>query len=393
MKDILATGKRIESIDLLRGLVMVIMALDHVRDFFHAGSIAGQDPLDCATTTIPFFLTRWITHYCAPIFVFLSGTSIFLQHQRKSTKDLARFLWTRGLFLLFIEFSLITYGWTGNIHFEFFVFQVIGAIGVSMAFMAFLIFLPFRVLLTLGLTIFFGHNLLDPFDYLAEPDQWGIGYAMMHTFHMYDLPGGKGLGIIYPVLPWLGIMLCGYALGHFFTRNYPKEKRFQQLLGLGLVAILAFILIRWSNGYGDSKHWSVQHSGIMTALSFVNTAKYPPSLLYGLMTLGPALIFLAFAEGFSASWTRIFIIFGRVPMFYYILHIYLIRILSQSWVSISGLEKGPNADSPFGLPEGFGANLPGTYLIWFLVVFILYFPCRWYQKKKAASTSIWYSYL
>lgn len=394
MEKQLVNRNRIESIDILRGMVMVIMALDHVRDYFHAGSIAGLSPLDLETTTIPFFMTRWITHFCAPIFVFLSGTSIFLMSRKKDDRSFFIFLLTRGLFLIFLEFSVVTLGWTFNFQYSFFIFQVIGAIGLSMVCMAFITRLPFPMVVFLGLSILIFHNAFDRFDHLSDHPQYGFWISLLHKFKVFDVWPGHKVGIIYPFLPWLGIMLCGYGIGKFFLPHVTKEQRMRQLLGLGMVAVLVFFMLRWPNVYGDTQDWSIQKTGWQTALSFINTEKYPPSLLYALMTLGPALIFISLLEGLQNPITRFFLIFGRVPLFYYVLHIFLIHGLSEVWLHVSGMADSKEmGGSPFGLPADFGFGLPGTYLVWLVVVFLLYFPCKWYMKFKATHNYWWLSYL
>lgn len=386
--------QRIESIDLLRGIVMVIMALDHVRDYVHFGSILGRNPLDLETTSFWFFMTRWITHYCAPTFVFLAGTSIFLMSRKKEKKELSFFLFTRGLFLVFIELTVVTLGWTMDLQFRFLVFQVIGAIGTSMILMSGLIFLPNQILLILGLVLVGFHNHFDSYNFLADDPKWGFLASIAHVFHIFELTPNLTFGVIYPVLPWLGIMMCGYGLGNLYRSEFSAERRKKFLIGLGLGAISLFILLRFPNVYGDSKLWSPQSSALFNVLSFVNTSKYPPSLLYALMTIGPGLLFLAFSEKISNSFTRIFLVFGRVPMFYYLLHIYLIRLVSWLLLVLGGYQNAKPSDAtPFGLPEGFGLSLAGTYAMWILVVFILYFPCRWYMNYKARNTHWWLSYL
>lgn len=390
----LPSKQRIESIDLLRGLVMVIMALDHVRDYVHFGSAAGRNPLDLETTSFWFFMTRWITHYCAPIFVFLAGTSIFLMSQKKTRKELSFFLLTRGLFLIFIELSLVTLGWTMDIQYRFLVFQVIGAIGASMVLMSALLFLPSHLIWMLGLVMVGFHNAFDSWNYLADDPKWGFLVSIAHVFHIFEFTPNLSFGVIYPVLPWLGIMMCGYGLGNLYRSNFPAEKRKKYLIALGTAAILLFILLRFPNLYGDSKLWSGQATALFSLLSFVNTSKYPPSLLYALMTLGPALVFLAFSEKISGRVSQIFLVFGRVPMFYYLLHIYLIRLVSYLLLVFSGLQNAkPNDDTPFGLPDGFGVSLAETYALWILVVFLLYFPCRWYMGYKGRNNHWWLSYL
>lgn len=391
----LSPKNRIQSIDLLRGIVMVIMALDHCRDFIHVGNFIGQDPLDFKTTTVPLFLTRWITHFCAPVFVFLSGTSIFLMSQRRSKSNLSQFLLTRGLWLIFMELTIVNWGWAGNLSYGFIGLQVIWAIGVSMVFCSGLVWLPARFMLGIGLFIVFFHNLLDPLDSIVEHGYQGFIWSVLHTTHFYDVSPTFKLGVFYPFVPWLGLMICGFGLGQLYARSVSAEARKRSLLYLGFACILLFVALRFGNTYGDSSHWKPQVSTVFTLLSFVDTTKYPPSLLYMLMTIGPALIFLALVEPIKNSVTKIIVVFGRVPFFYYILHLYLFHSMAVAWFLITGNSIHDLHHQNFGgFPDGFGLSLGGTYITWIFGVTLLYFPCRWYDSYKTRHPEKqWLSYL
>ena len=283
--------KRIASIDLLRGTVMIIMALDHVRDYFHADAYL-YGPLDLDKASVALFFTRWITHFCAPIFMFLAGTSAFLIGQKKTKKELSLFLLKRGLWLIFLELTLIVFGWNFDITFTNIYFIVIWALGVSMIILAGLIYLPNKLILLIGILLVAGHNLLDNI-HVAGNNLPAFGWALLHDQNFFNW-NGRNILVGYPILPWIGIMALGYCIGNLYTPGYGARKRKKTLLIIGSSAILLFVLIRLINEYGDPSHWSLQSSVVYTFLSFIKVTKYPPSLLYALMTLGPALLFLAF---------------------------------------------------------------------------------------------------
>jgi uncharacterized membrane protein len=373
------------------------MALDHVRDFIHYDHFIGHDPLDFSTTTPVLFLTRWITHFCAPVFVFLSGTGVFLYGSKRNTKkELSFYLLTRGLWLILVEILIITPVWDFRIINVFVALQVIWAIGISMVIMSVLIFLPFRVLLCLGLLIVFGHNLLDKIT-MSENDFPSFLWAVVHEFHIFRVDDNMEVGIMYPFVPWLGVMILGYCLGKLYLREVNSSYRKRFLRYAGAAAIFLFVLLRWSNAYGDMHQWSVQKTSIFTILDFVNTTKYPPSVLYILMTLGPALIVLSFIEKSSNSVARKITVFGKVPFFYYILHILLAN--SLAWIAFFATGHTWNDldftfNSPHGsLPAGSGFPLSVVYAIWAVVIFILYFPCKWYANYKATHKQWWLNYL
>jgi len=381
--NLAGTKKRIESIDILRGIIMVIMALDHTRDFFHKDAFTG-DPLDLATTTPVLYFTRWITHFCAPIFVFLAGMSGWLQHQRKTTKELSRFLITRGLWLILLEATIITLGITADIHFGLLVLQTIWSIGISMIFLGLAIWMPFKLILTTGLLIFFGHNLLD----FAEAARNGN----------VPLNANHSIGFFYPILPWIGVMLMGYCSGKILTSFNPLQRN-KSLLWTGIGLLFLFVVLRTINVYGDPSHWSQQRNGTYTFLSFMNVTKYPPSLLYAAVTLGCAFIFLGLVKKTSGWISNIIIVYGRVPFFYYILHFYLLHsiaiilYLQRGHTMAEGIKGVPNLPFKFAIP-GEGYSLGIVYLVWIAVVIALYPLCKWYNNYKRNHREKWWlSYL
>jgi uncharacterized membrane protein len=386
---------RIQSIDLLRGIVMIIMALDHVRDYFHADAFL-YNPLDLNQTSPALFFTRWITHFCAPIFVFLAGTSAFLVGTRKGKKELSLFLLKRGIWLVVLEFTLINFAWFFNVEFSLIAMTVIWALGAGMIILAGVIHLPFKVILIAGLAIVLGHNLLDPIRSTSS-DAASIGWSILHEFKGYPFESFF-LFIGYPILPWTAIMMLGYCFGSLYQNSYQTERRTKLLMQLGVGMIVAFVMIRAINVYGDPSLWSVRQNTINTILSFLNVTKYPPSLLYVLVTLGPAMIFLSVSEKYLGRISQYVISLGRVPMFYYILHLYLIHIIAvvAAWMTGYTLDdmifNTWVTDSPN--LKGYGFSLGITYLVWIGVVITLFPLCLWYDRYKSSHREKWWlSYL
>ena len=385
------SSTRITSIDLLRGIVMIIMVLDHTRDYFHADSLLF-DPEDLSQTTPMLFFTRWITHFCAPVFVFLAGTSAFLSSQRKTKKQLSLFLVTRGLWLLLLEVTVVSFGWSFNIHLLFTGLQVIWALGISMIALAALVQIPTKIIFIIGIIIITGHNLLDKIHYD------GFIWAALHEAKFFQLTATHVVRVTYPVLPWIGVMALGYCFGKFYTSAFTPSKRRKWLLSIGIAAIVIFCVIRLLNGYGDPYQWSIQKNATFTFLSFMNVNKYPPSLAYILMTLGPALIILALTEKISNRIIKAIIHIGRVPMFFYILHIYLIHLAATVAAEVSGfhwydmlLHHRTWLDPQL---KGYGFSLGVTYLVWLGIVLLLYPLCKWYDRYKTEHKEKWWlSYL
>lgn len=390
-------SKRIESIDLLRGVVMVIMALDHVRDYFHINAIAGNDPTNMETTTPILFFTRFITHFCAPTFVFLAGTSAFLYGQRKSKKDLFKFLFTRGLWLVFVEIAIMNLIWWFDPTYSFINLQVIWAIGLCMIGLSFLVFLPKKILLIIGLVIVFGHNLLDGIQRNGQ-DLVSLLWYMLHQGGIWKIDPPRVAQFMYPVLPWFGVIILGYVFGSIYRKDYNEKLRKRILAWLGLGSIICFFLLRFINNYGNPNPWTSQKTPVFTLLSFLNVEKYPPSLDYLLITLGAGFLFLYLMENIKNRVTSFFIVFGRVPFFYYVLHILLIHILAIIGLIITGKDWHimilESSSFRNGALSGYGYSLWVVYLVWIFVVAVLYYPSKKYMEYKIKHrTKWWLSYL
>lgn len=388
---------RVYSIDVLRGLIMIIMALDHARDFFHVGAFQ-QDPLDLSTTTPLLFFTRWITHFCAPVFVLLSGASAYLVGLRKGRRELSVFLIKRGLWLVLIEVIVVTLGWSFDIFYHFFILQVIWVIGWSMVLLGLLVrFLSWKVVLALGVLIIGGHNLLDAAE-AARQQQVGFWWDLLHhgSFVIYPVVEGHSLLILYALVPWAGVMFAGYGLGRIFDPAVTVAQRRKWLEVLGAALILVFVVVRWTNAYGNPMPWSLQRNGFYTVLSFLNVHKYPPSLLYVCITIGPALLLLAAIDNMRNRFSEVCRVFGAVPFFYYVAHLYLIHLIGVILFFASGY--GVKDIVTPGLPFNFrplilGVPLGTVYLLWLVVLIILYPLCRWYGQYKRTHQQWWLSYL
>ncbi len=392
-----STKKRVESIDLLRGIVIVIMALDHVRDYFHAGNFL-YDPTDMAQTNPAVFFTRWITNFCAPVFVFLAGTSAFLVGERKTKKELSAFLLKRGLWLMLLEVTVISFAWNFNPNYPTFRLQVIWILGLSMVCMSAIVYLPPKMILLTGLLILFTHNLFDNFHVTGNSFSDFL-LAELHERRRFNL-GGHFFTTGYSLVAWLSTMMLGYCFGALYKKDMDAAVRKKYLLLIGMSATSVFMLTRCVNIYGDMKPWEVQSSFIMTICSFLNVTKYPPSLLYTLMTLGPALIVLALIEKPLNRAGQIIIVFGRVPLFFYILHLFLIHLLGivavvasgRPWTQMIFTTMQNAKDSPW--LTGYGFSLTGTYLVWIVVILLLYPLCKWYDRYKTNHKEKWWlSYL
>ena len=385
---------RITSIDLLRGIIMILMALDHTRDYFHASAFVF-DPTDLTKTSTPIFLTRWITHYCAPIFMLLTGAAAFLVGDRKGVKALSKFLFTRGLFLVLMEHTVINFGWNFNIHFPEFDFLVIWSLGVSMIALAGLVYFPKKLILAIGIILLAGHNLLDNV-HVAGKGLSAFFWSLLHEPGSFSI-AGKNIFVMYPVIPWVGIIALGYSLGSLYANNVDVAQRKKTLLWLGIGSIILFVSIRFINVYGDPSPWSKQPGDTFTLLSFINVTKYPPSLLYGLITLGPACIFLALFETKPGWLGKIFSVYGRVPMFYYILHIYLIHLLAMFATTFCGHTWSDMVWTNLIYNDkliGYGFSLGVVYLVWIFVLLMLYPLCKWYDRYKTNHKEKWWlSYL
>ncbi len=378
---------RIDSIDLLRGAVMIVMALDHARDFFGAGGLNPRDVTDPA-----LFLTRWITHFCAPLFIFLAGLSAYLYGTRgRSVGEVSRFLLTRGLWLVLMEFTVVRLGWSFGFNLNFFVGNVIWALGASMVVLSALVYLPRWAIAAVGLVMIGGHNLFDGVR-AADLGNAGWIWTILHErgFLQFGLPAK--FYVLYPLVPWIGVMAAGYALGPVFQLERATRQRI--LVALGAVTIAGFLALRVTNLYGDPAPWVAQAASFATVLSFVNCEKYPPSLLYLAMTLGPGLLLLAAFETARGRVAEMVITYGRVPFLYYVVHIFLIHALAvaMAWM-VLGNASWLFGGAPGGRPANYGLSLPGVYLVWLVVVVALYPLCRWFATIKQRRSEWWLSYL
>lgn len=387
------TFPRLPSIDLMRGLVIALMALDHTRDFF---SNALFNPTNLQLTTAALFITRWITHLCAPTFVFLAGVSAYLyatRHQLRPTQ-LAAYLISRGLWLVLLELTVVHFGWTFNWDLHQSIGQVIWALGWSMVLLAGLIFLARPVIGVIAVTMIFGHNLFDG----VQPDAfgaWGWLWQLLHVRSNISFWQNYEFGVIYPLIPWVGVMAAGYCFSPVFLLAEQQRKRW--LLAGGTACLLLFLLLRIPNLYGDPHPWLVQKSPLFSFFSLINCTKYPPSLLYLLITLGIMLLLLRLLENKRLqSFAQPLLVLGRVPIFFYLLHLLLIHgaILLISWLRgfpTSWLFQSPWATMPFAQ---FGYDLPIVYAAWFSVLMLLYPLSRAYGAlKKRHPQSWWVGYL
>jgi uncharacterized membrane protein len=393
-----ARAYRLSAIDMLRGLAIVMMAIDHSRDFFMS---AGElEPAANPDIGAALFVTRWITHFCAPTFVFLAGTSAGLMAARKSGSELARFLFWRGAWLILIEALVVSTAWTfsplgmdelgGLVRVPM---QVIFAIGASMVVLAGAQVLGRRACACLGAAVVLGHNLLDPVwpqTQLLDASTGGPWWAALHSQTTY-LVGPILIRVTYPLLPWIGVMLLGFGTATVFEAS-PARRRLL-LLASGSAATVAFVLIRATGLYGDPNPWHGDASLTRTAIDFLNTTKYPPSLLFLLMTLGPAAIVCAIAEWVPSVVREPLVTFGRAPFAFYVAHLYLLHAGSM----VLGVWQGFDAHqflTVFQLfPKGYGFGLPGVYAVWVLVIIALYPLCRWMSALKARRRDWWLSYL
>jgi uncharacterized membrane protein len=380
---------RVESVDLVRGVIMVIMALDHTRDFF---GVPGDNPTDLTRASTALFLTRWITHFCAPVFFLLTGTGARLSLERKSTACLSRYLVTRGAWLIVLEVTVLrclSYQFNADYHVT--MLLVLWALGWSMIVLAALVWLPPPVVLAFGLALILGHDLFDGI--AATNPMWVILHA---PGFVVNEPGGVVFAA-YPLVPWIGVTAVGYALGTVYRWDAAPRRSF--LVRLGVSTTAAFVVLRLVDRYGDPSPWVARSAPVTTLLSFLNTTKYPPSLAFLLMTLGPALLFLRATDGGAPRWLRPALVIGKVPFFYYALHFALIHALativcfarlgSAHWM----FESPDLAHYPFSAPPGWGFSLVTVYAVWALVVATMYLPCRWFAGIKARRTNPWLSYL
>ncbi len=386
------TKSRIESIDLLKGLVMVIMALDHTRDYFHYSAMFF-DPTDPAHSTLPIFFTRFITHFCAPAFSFLAGMSAFMVGKRKSKTELSGFLFKRGLWLVFIEMTIVNFAWYFDVLFRSPGLLVIWSLGISMIVLAALIHLPRKAILLFCIILIAGHNLLDAVNFKGS-----MFWSILHQPAGFPITNDYLLFVGYPIIPWIAVMALGYYFGNFYNSDFTPEKRKKLFNSLGFSALALFIFLRFTNVYGDSSLFIQYDTLSKDLISFLNPSKYPPSLLYLLMTLGFTLVFLANSENLKGKVVNFFSVFGRVPFFYYIIHLYVIHIAAMLYAQLAGfswdkvLLEGWITELP--RMKGYGASITWVYVIWAIIILLLYPLCKKFDAyKQNHKENWWLSYL
>lgn len=394
-----SAARRLDAIDAVRGLVMILMALDHVRDFIHRGAMSAS-PTDLATTTPLLFLTRWVTHLCAPTFMFTAGLGAFLWWQRERTKGrLSTYLLTRGLWLIVLEITVMRFAYDFDFAQSYpWFLLVLWALGTCMIGLAVLIWLPTRVLLVVSVAVILLHNCLDRVD-AGRFGRAAPVWELLHQPGAFQLVGATVI-VGYPLVPWVAVMALGFCCGRLYLAEGNVRRRV--LIISGAVLTLAFVGLRALNVYGDPVPWATQASPVYTALSFLNTTKYPPSLAFLLMTLGPCLLALGWLDGRRLTPSNPLVVFGRVPLFYFVVHFYLAHaaaaLLALAEYGTRALSfvfhPLPSMGSPRELfPADFGYDLWVAYLVWATIVVGLYPVCRWFGNVKAARRVWWLSYL
>ena len=384
---------RLESIDLLRGVIVVIMALDHTRDFF---GLVGADPTDLTTASTALFLTRWVTHICAPVFFLLTGTGAWFSAKRRTPAGLSQHLLIRGLWLVVVEFTLLRLGLQFNLDYQVTILTVLWALGWSMVALALISRLPLGAIVAIGIAMVVGHNAFDGIS-AASFGAWAPLWSFLHAPGVLWNSPGHIVIVAYPVIPWIGVTALGFALGKPFER--PVEARTTFLWRTGLALVVAFIALRLVNGYGDPRPWRYFESTGRTVLSFMNTTKYPPSLAFLLMTLGPALLLLAWFQRGTPAWLRPALPYGKTPFFFFLLHFFLIHALAvvASFIrfgTIAGMFQSPTLGRfPITAPPGWDLGLPFVYLMWASVVVVMFPLCRWYARVRGTGKYPLLSYL
>jgi uncharacterized membrane protein len=389
MSDTPPAGRRIESVDVVRGVIMIIMALDHTRDFF---GMPGASPTNLATTSVALFATRWVTYICAPVFFLLTGTGAYLSLRRRSAAQLSRFLLTRGAWLIFLETVVLRcLAYQFNVDYRVTMLLVLWALGWAMIVLAALVRLPVRAVVAVGLTPILFHNLLDGVPF-ANPV-----WTVLHVPGLVLNGPEHVVFAAYPLVPWIGVTAVGFGLGRVFDWEGDRRRAF--LLRLGVALCAAFVALRALDFYGDAARWTPQPTAAFAVLSFLNTTKYPPSLLFLLMTLGPALLLLRAVDRRTPGALGPALVIGKVPLFYYVLHFFLIHLLAVvtcyvRYGSAHWMFESPDlAHYPFSPPPGWGYSLPVVYLAWAFVVAAMYPLCRWFAALKQRRSDAWLSYL
>lgn len=389
------TRTRIQSIDIVRGAVMILMAIDHIREFFNAAAFQFS-PTDLTKASAAIFLTRWVTHFCAPVFMFTAGLGAFLLGRRRTTGELSRFLWTRGSWLIFLELTVVHLALYFNFNYGLTVLNILWALGWSMIALAALVYVRLRVIAILSVAMIALHNLADG----VPASAFGGAAPLWNLLHQPGAFSFAGATFVaaYPLIPWVGVMAAGYCCGRLFLLEAGKRRRTLIAIGAGLTA--AFVVLRVANVYGDPSRWSYQPSALFTALSFLNCSKYPPSLDFLLMTLGPALLAMGLLERVRLSDGNPFLVFGRTPLFYFVVHLFLIHAVALAFAyarygdgsflinPLPSMGAPPNA-----FPRDYGYGLGVVYGVWVLVLALLYPLCRWFADVKRRRTEWWLSYL
>lgn len=383
-KEIDSAKDRVKSIDMMRGLVMIIMALDHTREFWGTTSFS---PEDLSQTSPALFLTRWITHLCAPTFVFLSGAGIYFYQQHKGSRERTSvFTLSRGLWLMIVEIVVMTFIVTHN--FNFILLGVFWMIGCCMVLMAGLIWLPRKLLIMISVLFIAGHNLLPTLN-PSTPFEYGIGIFHNTPFFIPKPP----VLVTYTIIPWIGVMLAGYLVGAWF--GYPPEKRNMLLRRSGFILFGLFLILRLINVYGDPSPYSIQDRGwIFTLLSFLNVTKYPPSLQFLSLTIGIGMLLISFLPNNRTRFSEVLMTYGRVPFFFFIMHFALISLASYLWTWVEfGTGFNLAFSTPDTRPSTYEPNFARVYIVWLLVILVTYFPCKWFGQYKKENRQWWLSYL
>ena len=376
---------RLPAVDLLRGLVVVLMTIDHARDFWSTTPFRPEDP---SQTSVALFVTRWVTHLCAPTFVLLAGLSAYLLGHKTGDKPaLSRFLLSRGAWLMLLDVTLLTVGWEFGYTFIF--LQVIWIIGCSMLILAGLVWLPRWAIGLFALLLIGGHNLLDA----VQPEAANAWWTLLHKQGVFMLGRQLPVFVAYPLLPWPGVMAAGYWLGAVFAR--PAADRNRWLGGAGGVLLVLFVGLRLLNQYGNPTPWQVQpHGWLFTAFSFLNVSKYPPSLLYLSVTLGIALLLLSRIDALGGWIRTVLLTYGKVPLFFYVVHIFLLHSLAALWTTLQyGQTMNLMFDKPDTWPGAYAPSLVRLYVVWLITLVIMYGACRWFVGIKRRYSYPWLRYL
>lgn len=393
------SSSRLTSLDAWRGLIMVMMALDHVRDFVHAGAMTGS-PEDLATTTPILFLTRWLTHFCAPVFMFAAGAGVFLKLQREGSKaKLSWYLLTRGVWLVLLELTIMRLAMNFSIDLQYPVLLlVLWALGMCMVVLAALMHLPMPAIAIVSAVLILGHNAVDGVR-AAQLGVWPWLWNVLHQQGVF-IVGGVPVVTAYPLVPWIGVMAAGFCFGPVLRMAPPARQRVMIRSGLALIA--GFVILRTFNLYGEPSHWSPQGSAAMSVVSFLRATKYPPSLIFLMMTMGPALLVLAWLDRLDWSKQHPLNVIGRVPLFYYVIHFWLIHLVASALAFVTHGSASlawlfmplPSMGGPAKLfPPDFGYPLWAAYVVWIAVVLMMYPLCRWFAALKARHTGWWWGYL